>query len=124
MKNMIDQIRGIILKGEYEVYGIRVDYDLAYSVGDTCNNSHQWWYDEPCENCDLEYNEDMLCWDGGELPGTCALEVTEEDVDEILKNSEMYFGDHVTLIAGDSYEAGNDLGEVIIDKAKVLLVIK
>lgn len=116
----VQEIKNIIQKDEYEVYGIRVDSDLKYNVGDICYNSHQWWQDEPYENCDFEYNEDVEAWDGGELSGTCALLVTAENVEEILEKSKMYFGDYVTLIAGKAYESGNDLGEIIIENARVL----
>lgn len=116
----IEEIKTLIKKSEYEVYGIRVDDNVKYNVGDTCYKSHQWWQDEPYEDCDLEYNEDMSCWDGGELPGTCALLVTEKNVEKILKQSEMYIGDYVTLIAGNVYELGNDIGEIIIENAIVL----
>lgn len=116
----VQEIKNIIQEGEYDVYGIRVDDVMKYSIDDICYNSHQWWQDEPYEDCDLEYNKDMGCWDGGELSGTCALLVSEENIEETLKKSKMYLGDYVTLIAGNTYEYGNDDGEVIIGNARVL----
>lgn len=73
---------------------------------------------------ELEYNEDMQAWDGGELQGTCALLVEcADDLEEILEQSSMYLGDNVTLIAGNSYEGGNDIGEAIIENAVVLAIV-
>lgn len=119
----IEELRKIIEKEEYNCYGIRIDYDMVYKVGDICENSHQWWQDCP-EETELEYNEDMQAWDGGELSGTCALHVEcADDLEDILKKSNMYFGDNVTLIAGSSFENGNDIGEVIIENAVVLAII-
>jgi hypothetical protein len=122
-ENKMTEIAKIIEQGQYEVYGIRVDETIKYSVGDICNNSHQWWQDEPFDGCDFKYDEDMQCWDGGELDGTCALQVTADDLEDVLAKSEMYFGENVTLIAGNCYEEGNDIGEVIIENAKVLAII-
>lgn len=119
-----EQIREIIENGEYEVYGIRVDYEKLYEAGDYCYVSHQWWQDDPGEDSGCEYNAEEGAWDGGELNGTCALEVTEGNVDDVLEQSSMYVGDNIVLIAGDSYEAGNDMGEVVIEDAKVLAVIQ
>lgn len=122
-----EQIKEKISEEEYECYGIRSSYRRSYNVGDICRNSHQWWQDDPGEEAGLEYNENMGCWDGGELNGTCALWVTEDDdieeIEEILEQSKMY-GDHPILIAGDDFEGGNDIGEVIIKNAKVLAMIE
>lgn len=125
-KKEIEELRKIIEKEEYNCYGIRVDYDMVYKVGDICENSHQWWQDcpEDPEETELEYNEDMQAWDGGELQGTCALLVEcADDLEEILEQSNMYLDDNVTLIAGNSYEGGNDIGEAIIENAVVLAIV-
>ena len=119
----IEQIKEIIEKAEYEVYGVRGDDGIVYSVGDICERSRQWWQDDPGEEAGLEYNEDMQCWDGGELPGTCALEVDAENVAEMIEPAGLY-GEHITLIAGNIYEGGNDIGEIIIEDARVLAVIE
>lgn len=116
-----EQVKKIIEDGEFEYYGIRSDETIEYKAGDACYESHQWWQDEP-ENGDMEYNEEMQCWDGGELPGTCALKVSEDsDIQKILDYSRRcYSGKHITLIAGDRAEYGNDEGEIIIGNAIVL----
>lgn len=117
-----EEIKDIIEAGEYDVYGLRIDEGMIYKVGDTTENSHQWWQDDPED--DSEYNEDLGLWDGGELNGTCAIEVTEDNIESALEMIKQYFGEHITLIAGYGYEYGNDNGEVIIEDAKVLAVIK
>lgn len=120
---MIEEIKKIINDEEYDFYGIRVDSCNKYNVEDICENSHQWWQDDPEDGS--EYNEDNHLWDGGELNGTCCLKVESESIEEIIKTAEKaYFGDNITLIAGDYAEGGNDSGEIIIEDAKVLYVIK
>ena len=116
-----NQIKAIISTSNFEYYGIRSDDGVEYKVGDSCYASHQWWQDDP-EDDALEYDEEMHCWDGGELPGTCALKVSEEsDVQKILDfSSYCYGGKHITLIAGNYAEYGNDDGEIIIRDAIVL----
>ncbi len=120
----IAEIKEIIENGEYGYYGIRSDEVIEYNVGDICYTSHQWWQDDP-EDDTLEYNEKMQCWDGGELPGTCALRVTEDsDIQKTINFSRNYNGGkHITLIAGDQSEYGYDDGEIIIRDAKVLCVL-
>lgn len=118
-----NQIKQIIQKKKFDIYGIRADNGIRYNVGDTCHISHQWWQDDPGEEAGLEYNKEMECWDGGVLPGTCALGVTADSLDDVLNNASAY-GVYIVLVAGDSWECGNDAGEVIIEDAKVLAVIK
>ena len=115
-------VRKLIEQCDYDYYGIRVDADIKYNVGDICNNSHNWWQDDPEDGS--KYNADMQCWDGGELDGTCCLAVTPETFEKVLQKSNMYFGEHVTLIAGDYADCGNDIGELIIKDAKVIAIIK
>lgn len=120
---MLEKLRDIIADEDYEFYGIRVDSCNKYNVGDTCENSHQWWQDDPEDGS--EYNEINHLWDGGELDGTCCLEVCAENIESIIKTAEKnYFGNNVTLIAGDYAERGNDNGEIIISNATVLYVIR
>ena len=118
------EIKEIIEKGEYDCYGIRGEYGVRYNVGDICYNSHQWWQDDPGEESGMDYNEDMQCWDGGELSGTCAFKATNDNIEKIIEKATREFGENVILIAGNGYEYGNDIGEVIIEDAIVLGVIK
>lgn len=74
----MEELKKILEKEEYEFYGIRMD-NAEYAVGDTCANSHQWWQDDP-EDDEMEYEPSMGCWDGGELDGTCAFEVSASNL--------------------------------------------
>lgn len=117
-----EEIRNIINNEEYEFYGIRVDSCNKYKAGDVCENSHQWWQDDPEDGS--EYNEDNHLWDGGELNGTCCLKVSADNIGSVIKAAEKsYLGNNITLIAGDYAEGGNDRDELIISDAKVLYVI-
>lgn len=119
----IDDLRHIINEDEYEFYGIRVDSCIKYNVGDSCENSHQWWQDDPEDGS--EYNSENHLWDGGELNGTCCLRVSSDDIENVLNIAKKrYFGNNITLIAGDYAESGNDNGELIIECAKVIYIIK
>lgn len=127
MKSTMEELKNIIYEEDFSVYGIRVDEKVVYTVGDICYNSRQWLQDcpEDAEETELEYNKELGCWDCGELPGTCALNVkSAEDLEEIIEKSKMYYGDHVTLIAGQYYEYGADEEEIIIRDAEVLAIIK
>lgn len=119
---MLNKIKNIMNDEEYDFYGIRVDSCNKYNVGDICENSHQWWQDDPEDGS--EYNEENHLWDGGELNGTCCLGVTSDNIKEIINTAKKrYLGNNITLIAGDYAEGGNDNGELIIENAKVVFVI-
>ncbi len=127
MKYNLEDLKNIIDEEDFSVYGIRVDEEITYGVGDICYNSHEWLQDcpEDPEETELEYNQELGCWDCGELPGTCALHVKSvESLEEMIEKSKMYYGDHIILIAGQYYEYGADESEVIIRDAEVLAVIK
>lgn len=118
-------------ESDNEIFGIRYDYN-NYSVGESCNNSHQWYqdacnldnYDELTEKeLDELYDADMGCYNAGELEGTCCIKITEDTVEEALNRIEMYRYDddcNLILIAGDYAEEGNDVEEIIISDAKVI----
>lgn len=106
-------------------WGIRTDYN-DYKVGDNLPASHDWDFDT--DNPSDEY-----------LPGTCATgfdgmmwwdeEDPQDDLELIRKalalNAE-YPGTHQYLIggraSGNGYE--NDNGEIIIEDAEVIMIIK
>lgn len=130
-------------------YGIRADRrNLA--IGEELGNSHQWWqdmynmsdyyqvedddYDTQWEFFKGRYNNEMGCWDDGELDGTCCIglhdaygDIDIEDVDEIVDIAKaleelkiyMYDGAHIYMICGDDAQSGNDAGELIISNATV-----
>ena len=118
----VQEIEKIIKSGEYEFYGIRVDSENRYNIGDTCKNSHNWFQDDPEDGS--EYNSQIGLWDCGELDGTCCIKVTEDNIEYALNRAEAYFGDLITLIAGDYAEGGSDIGEIIIKDAVVLAKVK
>lgn len=115
-----EEIIEAINKSKYEVFGLRADWDTCYSIGDIHDNSHEWWQDDPEDGS--EYNEDVGLWDGGELIGTCAIEVTSETVDEAMELLRHYTGNCFYLLGGDYAEGGNDRGEIIIENAEVLAI--
>jgi hypothetical protein len=114
-----------------EFFGLRYDYN-NYSIGDNCENSHQWYQDaDNLDNCDelteeeLDdlYNSDMGCYDAGELNGTCCIKVTADTVDEAIERMAMYKYDdecELIIISGDYAEEGNDIDEIIIENAVVI----
>ncbi len=123
------EIKNIISKAEYEVYGFRSDAK-KYEVGDILSNSHELYQDP-------QYADDFTTllyplvtegiykgyFDAGELNGTCAIYTDEYSIEESLNETMEYNGKYIYLIAGNKYEEGNDLNEVIIEDAKVLKFI-
>lgn len=127
---MYDEIRKIIQKSKYEIFGIRRD-NTEYKIGDTLPNSHQLFQDPQyvdftCTELLYPYIEDGVyegyC-DGGELNGTSAICVNINSIEESLEMADSYDGKYLYLIAGDNYSDGNDVGEIIIEDAKVVKVI-
>lgn len=125
------EIREIIERDEYEFYGLRCD-DAEYGVGSQCNNSHNWYQDDPNEGLDeddpwfMPYNKALGLWDGGELNGTCAVMVSADTVNYAIKALKSYAlcGKNAYLIAGDYAQGGNDSCELIISDAIVLAKIR
>lgn len=103
---------------EYNVYGIRTD-NREYQIGDIVADSHAWdaehfrpfeneFYDGACAT-----GFDMLWYDDDDM----------ETVKKALKVQENYRGEHQYLIAGMSFEYGNDKDEVIIENAIVVAIL-
>lgn len=121
----VKEIAEIVKKGlfnEYEVYGLRADREDV-EVGDSFENSHQWWQDDPSDwGEDCEFNEEMQCWDGGELDGTCTIGLPdyecdfEAEIENALNRVKMY-GNAIYLVGGDNAGHGNDIGETLIANA-------
>lgn len=122
-------IKKTLTEETYEVFGLRKD-DKRYEVGDVVNNSHQLFPDPQYDaNWELAYNlvtEGIYkgFYDAGELNGACSIEVNENNIKEALENMYSYDGKYLYLIAGDKYEYGNDVGEVVIEGAKVVAILK
>lgn len=129
-----EMILNAIENNDFEFYGLRYDFN-NYNLNDTCENSHQWFadawnldnYDELTEEEISElYNSEMMCYDNGELNGTCSIRVTSETIEQALEDMKMYElgylpeGAELILIAGDFAEEGNDKHEIIIENAVVI----
>lgn len=126
-----EMIRKAMKENEYDFYGLRYDSN-NYNVGDYCENSHQYFqdawnldnYEELTEEeLDNLYNSELGCYDAGELNGTCAIKVTENNIEEAIDhmNHYNYANSQLILIAGNYAEEGNDVNEIIIENAKVLI---
>lgn len=82
---------------------------------------NQWYQDDPSEwGEDLPYNEELGLWDGGELDGTCAITIDENEVEKAIDASNRYDGDHLYLIASSNAWGGNDYMEVLMSNAVVI----
>ena len=121
MKLTKENITKVMSKNnEYDFFGLRHD-EHAYSIGEEVSRSHQWYQDDPAAwGEDLPYIEELGLWDGGELGGTCAIEVTEGGVEKAIKEANKYDGSHIYLIASCEAWGGNDYGEVIMPDAVVV----
>ena len=125
---VIEEIRELINELKYKHIGVRAD-NRKYQVGEIMDNSHQLFEDP-------QYNDDYTellypyiyegpyagFYDAGELNGACALEVSENNIEEMLEKVKTY-GDKYYLIGGDSMEYGYDDGEIIIRDAEVIAVL-
>lgn len=105
---------------EYEFFGLRHDSHV-YAIGEEVNRSHQWYQDDPSEwGEDLPYNEELGLWDGGELEGTCAIEVEDGNIENAMRVSAGYEGGHLYLIASEEAWGGNDYMEIIMAESVVI----
>ena len=128
MTMTVEEIRELISKSEYDCIGIRAD-SREYQAGEAVDNSHQLFQDP-------QYNDDYTellypyisegpyagFYDAGELNGACALEVSVNNIEEMLKKVKSY-GNKYYLIGGDSMEYGYDADEIIIRDAEVIAVL-
>ena len=125
-KETINEIVKIMMIDEYAIYGIRgLSSDEKYEIGDECRNSYDWNYE--CDHSTYEDEEPV------ELPGTCSVRIHirhsfNDDEKEVVKAVENAWNlaskysdiNEYVLIAGDQYEWGIDMDEVIIRRAYVL----
>lgn len=126
----IEEIIKLISEAEYDYIGIRAD-DRDYQIGEVMDNSHQLFQDP--QYTDFECVELLYpyisegpyagLYDGGELDGTCALSVSENNIEEILEAAKNY-GEKIYLIGGNSMKYGNDVDEIIIRDAEVIAVLQ
>lgn len=127
----VKEIAEIIENGKFEFYGLRKD-SAEYQPGEVVRNSHQLfqdpqWADDAMTELLYQLTESgpyAGYYDAGELPGSCAIQVTASSVAQALGAVKCYYGDNLYLVAGHCAETGNDLGEIIIEDAEVLAKIK
>lgn len=126
----IEEIRDLINEAEakYSYIGIRAD-ERDYQIGEIMDNSHQLFQDPQYDDTFTELLYPYVSdgpyagfYDGGELNGTCALRISEDNAEEMLKRV-MSYGNKFYLIGGNSMEYGNDEDEIIIEDAEVIAVL-
>lgn len=124
--NTVTEIQKVLDLQDYNYYGLRID-DYDYNIGDICYNSHNLF-----EDPDYDYDDNLIypyCdsgpyegfYDGGELDGTCAIGIWNDNISMALRRTKNYFGSHLYLIGSDYAEDGNDPDELIMEDAEVLI---
>lgn len=104
------EIIDIMNENGYAYYGIRVDDNVNYKVGDYTANSRVW--------VDGEVTEE-------ELDGTsCVGFQYEDEIESALEIANSYFGNCVYVIAGNDMEYGEDSGEYVIKDAVVIAIVR
>ena len=117
----VEEIKNIIENAEFEYIGIRAD-SRDYKIGEVMNNSHQLFQDADCGGELVEEGPYAGFYDAGELDGTCALKVSEDNIEDAITKAEAY-GKKFYLIGGDAMEYGYDDGEIIIKEAEVIAIL-
>ena len=106
----IDEIKEMVEDREYDYIGLRIEENVNYEIGDTANVSRVW------DNNELT---------GETLDGTCCIGMKwAEDVERAMEIAKAYCGDRWYLIAGNDAEYGEDDGEIIIEDATVVAIVK
>jgi hypothetical protein len=106
----IEEIKQAVENREYGYIGIRCEDGVSYNVGDHANESRVW--------IDGEATEDTV-------GGTSCIGINRsDDVDAAMDMIANYFGDRLYLVAGDSFEYGEDEGEYIIRDAVVVAIVR
>lgn len=117
----VEEIKNLIENAEFEYIGIRAD-GRDYKIGDVMDNSHQLFQDADCGGELITDGPYTGFYDAGELDGTCALKVSDDNVEDMIMRVKSY-GKKYYLIGGDSMEYGYDDGEIIIRDAEVIAVL-
>lgn len=86
---------------EYEYIGIRIQ-EVPFEMGEMTHLSHVW-----------DDGEDT----GVELNGVSVLSGEYADL------ATHYFGDYVAIVAGNSAEYGEDVGELVLSDATVIEIL-
>lgn len=103
---MIERIEERVeeLGWDYDFIGIRTQEE-EFELGTMDHVSHIW-----------DDGEDT----GEELNGVCAVSVKAYNWQKLV---DIYCGDHIAIIAGNSAEYGEDAGEIIIEDAEVVEIL-
>ena len=125
----VEDIKNAISGTDFEVYGLRVDSGIRYSVGDTASNSHQL-YQDPLFDMDDELVYPLIedgiykgFYDAGELDGSCAIGFdanNDASIGRAIEMVKIYLGDCIHVLGGNYAQRGEDAGELIIRNAEVL----
>jgi hypothetical protein len=103
--------RGLVLAAldqyDYDAFGLRVVWEDPPGDGDMLGPSRVWIDGDPTD----EY-----------LRGVSAIEVTPRKIDRALELITGYLGKHVILVGANSFEYGEDEGEIVLIDAQVLEV--
>ena len=102
---------------EYEVVGVRTQ-DIPFKLGEMNHESFVW--------IDGVRTDELL-------EGVCTTDVMSDEIimhtgdrafGRHLRSIGRYYGDYVALIGGNSFEYGEDCGELIIKDPVVVKIIK
>lgn len=105
---IIEQVKKIAEENDmdYECIAIRVQ-EVPFELGEMSHVSHRW-----------DDGDDT----GEELDGVCGTKVSSIKAANAI--TAYYYGEHLAVIAGNHYTYGEDDGEVVIEDAKVIAIIK
>ena len=104
--DMIQRVEDIAASAlyDYEAVGVRVQ-DVPFSTGPMSHRSHIW-----------DNGDDT----GEELPGVSAM---RWDSVNAAQRQGYYYGDYVAVIAGNSWDYGEDAGEIVIHDPVVIEIL-
>lgn len=104
--DIMSQVKAIVDEHgwEYEKYAIRIQ-EVPFELGKIDHVSHVW--------VDGDETEDKLS-------GLCC--TMTNCMEQSVRNGE-YFGNYMAVIGGNSYEYGEDIGEIIISDPVVIAII-
>ena len=104
--DMIQRVEDIAASAlyDYETVGVRVQ-DVPFAPGPMSHRSHIW-----------DDGNDT----GEELPGVSAM--CWDAINEAQRHG-YYYGDHVAVVAGNSWGYGEDAGEIVIHDPVVIEIL-
>lgn len=118
-RKLAADIARIMRRGEYDNYGLRVTED-PLTVGETAPHSWSWrdgnWTDEPLDGASA------MSLDLARRDGVQSIPWALENAGYRLRDGfhPYYPGEHVSLIGGNVFSAGEDVGEIILSDGVVL----